>query len=149
MIEDIYEWLKTAGVKQEATFDQFLLWQELMLEEIGEMSEAYRNNDVEGMKDAFADILVVLTNWPYMANIPVEDLMRKIDHVSRSNWSKFCSSEDVAAHTVERYKSGTHPSKPGQEIDCYYEKSGDSWVVKRHDNKILKSINSLEPCDFS
>lgn len=146
MIEDIYNWLQVAGVPKNADLDQFLLWQELMLEEIGEMADAFRTGNIEEMKDAYADILVVATNWPYMAGITPYELNEKIERVSYSNWSKFCTTEEEAQESVHLYSIGKHPSKLGAIIEAYYQKVGDYYIIKRSsDSKILKSLNFQNP----
>jgi len=139
-IKDVYNWLNVAGVPQLGTPQQFNLWKELMLEEIQEMEDAFNNNDLEEIKDAFADLMVVNTNLPYMLSIPVEELEQKIQDVSKSNWSKFCDNEDDAMQSIRMYKAGTHPTKLGESIEAYYEIVDNMYVIKRtSDSKILKS----------
>lgn len=146
MIEDIYNWLTVGGVPQVGTPQQFNLWKELMLEEIQEMEDAFNNNDLEEIKDAYADLVWVNTNLPYMLGISVEELEQKVIDVSKSNWSKFCITEEDADKTVIAYKSGKHWTKPNEKIDCYWEKVEDLYIIKRtSNNKILKSLNFFEP----
>lgn len=142
MIKDIHQWLKTAGVKQEGTMEQFQLVKRLILEELAELEEAVINGDRDGQRDAIVDLFVVTTNWDYMNNLNSEDFIKP---VSDSNWSKFCTSEEEAQKTVDAYKSGTHWTKPGQIIDCHYVYENDYWIVKRPDGKLLKSIKYKDP----
>lgn len=163
MIEDIYNWLTVAGVPPLGSIEQFNLWKKLMLEEIQEMEDAFNNyvgtkdtdnnfvkalheKSIEEIKDAYADLIVVNTNLPFMLGIPVEQLEQKIQDVSKSNWSKFCLTEDIADKTVIAYKNGKHWTKPNEIIDCYWEKVGDLYIIKRtSDNKILKALSYFEP----
>lgn len=145
-IKDVYSWLNVGGVPQVGTPQQFNLWKELMLEEIQEMEDAFNNNDLEEIKDAYVDLLWVNTNLPYMLSIPVEELEQKIQDVSKSNWSKFCDNEEDAIISVNLYRAGGHPTKIGQQIEAYYEKVGDWYIIKRtSDDKILKSHKFREP----
>lgn len=163
MIEDIYNWLTVAGVPPLGSIEQFNLWKKLMFEEIQEMEDAFNNyvgtkdtdnnfvkalheKSIEEIKDAYADLIVVNTNLPFMLGIPVEQLEQKIQDVSKSNWSKFCLTEDIADKTVIAYKNGKHWTKPNEIIDCYWEKVGDLYIIKRtSDNKILKALSYFEP----
>lgn len=146
MIKDIYNWLNVAGVPQLGTLAQFNLWKKLMLEEIQEMEDAFNSNDLEEIKDAYADLIVVNTNLPFMLSIPVEQLEQKIQDVSKSNWSKFCDNETDAYISVNLYKEGKHPTKLGESIEAYYEKVDNLYVIKRtSDSKILKSHKFREP----
>ena len=146
ILTDIYEWLSTAGMSQEGTTEQFQNVLEWLQEEIDELKEAVKEGNEEAQKDAIIDIIWIATNWGYMNNIPVSELNEKADRVSYSNWSKFCNTEAEAKRTVELYRLGEHPNKPGAKIETYYEKRNGFWVVKRvSDNKILKSLEFQEP----
>jgi predicted HAD superfamily Cof-like phosphohydrolase len=62
------------------------------------------------------------------------------DEVQRSNMSKFCKDEDEAIQTVASYTN--------QNIETYYEKVDNLYVIRRtEDHKILKSIN-YSPADL-
>lgn len=139
MIQNIYEWLETAGqVPSEKKVDLAI---SLIEEELQELKDAWANGDRVGLLDAVVDLYWVVTNVPYFAAEPLEELEKYKDKVSISNWSKFCKNEQEAVETCKAYQWGKHPDKLGEEIDCYYEQCGVWWVVKRKDGKILKSIN--------
>lgn len=137
-IKDVYKWLLTSGQARVGSKEQLNLVENLILEELAELKEAYQNNNIEEQKDAIVDLLWVVLNWGYYNNLDLDDTIKK---VSISNWSKFCSSEEEAIATVNAYKSGTHWAKPNETVDCFYTKLNEHWVVKRTDGKILKSIN--------
>lgn len=137
-IKDVYKWLLTSGQARVGNKEQLNLVENLILEELAELKEAFQNNNIEEQKDAIVDLLWVVLNWGYYNNLDLDDTIKK---VSISNWSKFCSSEEEAIATVNAYKSGTHWAKPNEIIDCFYVKSNEHWIVKRTDGKILKSIN--------
>ena len=146
MIKDVYNWLMVAGVPQKGTPQQFELFHNLVLEELEETTNAFRDKSKEDMIDGFVDLMWVILNGSYMMGITLDDLQNKIDRVSYSNWTKFCTIENNAVETVEAYKNGTHPSKLGQPVEAYYEKVGDFYIIKRvSDNKVLKSLDFVEP----
>lgn len=102
--------------------------------------------DLFGLRDGIADVLVTLGNVTYDQNLNPGDDYNK---VMRSNWSKYCWSEEEAKKTVQAYQTGTHPDKLGTVINCSYHVSPKEditvWVVRRDDGKILKSINYKSP----
>lgn len=141
MIENIYDWLETAGqVPSERKVDLAI---GLIEEELSELKEAWNNGDRVGFLDAVVDLYWVVTNAPFFAGESLKEVNSYVERVSISNWSKFCKNEQEAIDTVNAYMSGTHPDKLGQEVRCYYERSPGNmwWIVKREDGKILKSIN--------
>lgn len=101
--------------------------------------------DLDELRDACADMRVVMGNLIHFAGIK-EKFNEDFNEVMDSNFSKFCSTEEQAQESVEAYANGTHPNKVGEVIECYYEKVGDYWIIKRKkDNKVLKSIGFVEP----
>lgn len=139
-LNKIYEFLEISGVK----FGNKLkvnLSISLIDEELIELKQGCINNDKEEIKDAIADLFVVLMNNAYYNNISIKEIEEMYNKVCISNKSKFCTSTVEASATVDAYKNGTHWDKLGTKIDCYYEKVGDYFIIKRNDGKILKSIN--------
>lgn len=101
--------------------------------------------DLDELRDACADMRVVMGNLIHFAGIK-EKFNEDFAEVMNSNFSKFCTTEQEADASVEAYAKGTHPNKMGDVIECYHEKVGDYWIVKRKkDNKVLKSIGFVEP----
>ena len=162
-LEEIYNWLDVAGVPTLGTPQQFNLFQDLVLEELEETKVAFIEynmtrddshnvikgiNDIarEEMLDGFVDLTWMVMNGAFMMGFSIEELNQKFADVLKSNLSKFCDNEDDAILSVELYKTGKHPTKIGQEIDAYYEKVGDWYIIKRSsDNKVLKSHKFIEP----
>lgn len=137
-IKNILEWLKIAGVKQEGSTEQFQLWVNLMDEELEETMHAFYDNDKAEQVDGLADLIWVTCNWAHMNNLP---LLETLEKVEKSNYSKFDKTEEDAQATIEAYQTGTHWDKPDVKINCYADKVGDLYVIKRSsDNKILKSL---------
>lgn len=135
---DVYDWLSTAGqVPSEKKVDLAI---SLIEEELQELKDAWGSGNRTEFLDAVVDLYWVVTNAPYFAGESLEEVQSYVNKVSLSNWSKFCKSEQEAVDTCRAYTDGTHPDKPGLKIDCDYEKSGDWWVIKRSDGKILKSL---------
>lgn len=137
-IEKILDWCKLAGISQNGDDTQFNLWKGLMLEELNETEESFISNNKEEQLDGLADLIWVTCNWAHMNNL---DLLSMLKKVEESNYSKFCTSLDEAVQTVEAYENGTHWDKLNVKLKCYFDIVGDYYIVKRHDGKILKSIN--------
>jgi hypothetical protein len=93
------------------------------------------NDDEAEVKDAINDIDWVTRTASYFFGISTGDLEITSDKVMVSNYSKFCKTEEEAIKTVENYKT--------QEIDTFYEKQKDLYVIYRSDGKIMKNINYL------
>lgn len=141
LIKDVYEWLETAG--QEPSESKVDLAISLIEEELQELKDAWAKGDRVAFLDAVIDLYWVVTNAPFFAGEPLEEVNNWIEKVSISNWSKFCKNEQEAIDTCQAYQIGSHPDKPQILVPCYYEQHGVWWVVKRTDGKILKSINYL------
>ncbi len=139
MNRDIYNWLETAGSTQ-GDRAKVSMAVSLIEEELQELKEAIEKDDVEEICDALEDLKWVCGNVAYYYGIPVKKLEEYQRLVSTSNWSKFCASQEDAIWTVKLYMEGTHPSKPGEKILCYYHPQGEYWIVRRgSDNKIMKN----------
>jgi predicted HAD superfamily Cof-like phosphohydrolase len=106
----------------------------LIEEELRELEEAVKNNDIVEVADALCDIQYVLSGaiLEFGLGGKFKDLF---EEVQRSNMSKACSSEQEAIDTVAFYK--TH-----KDTECYYLEESGKWLVYRtSDNKTIKSIN--------
>lgn len=123
---------------------------EHIVEEVEELRTAI-NRDVQDLKeiaDSVGDILWVALRFCMIHGIDVNYVITRI---YESNMSKFCHSKEEAEATVTAYAEGTHPDKMGVKIEAHYITMDNDryFVVKRtSDNKVLKSINYVEP-DFS
>lgn len=138
--KDVYNWLKASNPKP-PRFEDIKSW---LNEEIDELEVAITEKNVSEQYNAIGDALWILFNFSYFLNLNEEDLNKELDKINKSNWTKFCNSEEDAIKSVELYKLGTHPNKLGKIIDTYYEKNELQgtyvYVIKRtEDNKILKS----------
>lgn len=139
--KDVYEWLKVAGIEYQDTFQQRKLGLHLIEEENAELVRAVVIDDKQEIIDACVDLFWVVTNNLVFNNISLEEFEEYAQKVSYSNWSKFCISEEDAINTVKAYAEGTHPDKPGHQIECYWKQVGKLYVIYRtEDNKIMKSI---------
>lgn len=106
----------------------------LMQEELDEIKEAIKNNDLVEVADGLCDLMYVLCGSIHEFGLG-EKFVELFDEVQRSNMSKACENELVAQATVEHYKQ-----KDGTK--AYYKENNDKWLVYREeDNKILKSVN--------
>lgn len=140
--KDVYDWLAIAGSLQGDTTKLNLAFT-LVKEEISELDEAILKRDKDLICDSIIDSFWTILNVAYFYGVSPEEVNNWIEKVSTSNWSKFCKNEKEAQITVDLYRTGTHPDKRGQIIECDYEKSGEFWIVKRPDGKILKSYQYL------
>jgi predicted HAD superfamily Cof-like phosphohydrolase len=105
----------------------------LLQEELNELSQAIKDNDIVEIADALCDIQYVLSGAVLEFGLG-EKFVELFNEVQRSNMSKACSTEEEAQRTLEHYKQ-----KDGTE--GYYKQVGDKWVAYRNgDDKVLKSV---------
>lgn len=143
-IRKILLWLRVAGVKQPKKLklpekSRFDFWYKFMLEELEETKKAYEENNLTKVIDGIIDLQWVHANLIHLMGL-YGIYQECFDEVAKSNFSKFCKSEQEARLSVESYKS--------KKIEAYYRKVHNYFVVVRKaDEKVLKSINWQEP-DF-
>ena len=112
----------------------------LIAEELNELEDAIKDNDIVEVADALCDIQYVLSGAVLEFGLG-DKFSALFDEVQRSNMSKACDSREEAEQTVEYY----HNKKNTQ---CYYkEQDGKYLVYRKGDNKTLKSIN-YSPADL-
>lgn len=105
----------------------------LLQEELNELSEAIKDNNLVEIADALCDLQYVLSGAVLEFGLG-EKFVELFNEVQRSNMSKACSTEEEAKRTLEHYKQ-----KDGTE--GYYKQIGEKWVCYRStDDKVLKSI---------
>lgn len=112
----------------------------LIAEELDELREAIKNNDLVEVADALCDIQYVLSGAVLEFGLG-EKFKTLFEEVQRSNMSKACDNEGEAKATAEFYKTE-------KDTEAYYEVRDGKWLVYRKgDNKTLKSIN-YSPADL-
>jgi len=124
--------------------DRAKLRMNLIDEEVNELREAIKQNDLVECADALADIQYVLSGT--VLEFGMGGVFKSLfDEVHRSNMSKLCKDEEEAKATVAHYKQN-------KATDASYRlaTSGHGYQVYRlSDNKTLKSVKyseaSLEP----
>jgi predicted HAD superfamily Cof-like phosphohydrolase len=105
----------------------------LLQEELDELAQAIKDNDLVEIADALCDIQYVLSGAVLEFGLG-DKFVKLFNEVQRSNMSKACSTEEEAQMTLEHYKQ-----KDGTE--GYYKQVGDKWVTYRNgDDKVLKSV---------
>jgi predicted HAD superfamily Cof-like phosphohydrolase len=105
----------------------------LLQEELDELAQAIKDNDLVEIADALCDIQYVLSGAVLEFGLG-DKFVELFNEVQRSNMSKACSTEEEAQMTLEHYKQ-----KDGTE--GYYKQVGDKWVTYRNgDDKVLKSV---------
>ena len=112
----------------------------LIREEVGELEDAVKANDLTETIDALTDILYVVYGAYTAFGV---DADKAFELVHNSNMSKLCKTEDEAKETVEYYRKDTRynpaykPSKDGKYFIVYDQSLG----------KILKSVK-YSPVDL-
>lgn len=111
----------------------------LIAEELKELEDAIKNNDIVEVADALCDIQYVLSGAILEFGLG-NKFKTLFDEVQRSNMSKACKTIEEAEATVAHYlNKGT---------ESYYEQDGDVYLVfRKGDKKTLKSIN-YSPADL-
>lgn len=104
------------------------------------LSEDKLKTGKKELLNAIVDIEWVAKNALYHANISSEEYQEEFDKTTKSNFSKFCHSEQEVVDTVDKYKK--------QNIDIYSTFRNGRYVFFRADGKVLKGINYKEPNEF-
>ncbi len=106
----------------------------LLQEELNELSQAIKDNNIVEVADALCDLQYVLSGACLEFGLG-DKFVELFNEVQRSNMSKACNSIQEAVDTIDHYKK-----KDGTE-STYREVNG-KWIVYRTiDDKVLKSIN--------
>ena len=113
----------------------------LLQEELNELSQAIKDNDIVEIADALCDLQYVLSGAVLEFGLG-DKFVELFNEVQRSNMSKACSSIQEALATLSHYKQ-----KDGTE--GYYKEVNGKYIVYRNgDDKVLKSIN-YSPANLS
>lgn len=112
----------------------------LIAEELSELEDAIKDNDIVEIADALCDIQYVLAGAIHEFGLGAKfsDLF---DEVQRSNMSKACRTVEEAEATIAHYQE-----RDGSEC-IYEEKDGKYLVYRKDDRKTMKSIN-YSPVDL-
>ena len=113
---------------------------ELISEELKELEEAIKDNDLVEVADALCDIQYVLSGAILEFGMG-EKFKTLFEEVQRSNMSKACKTMEEAEATVEHYKENKDTDSYIKEVDGLY------LVYRTEDNKTLKSID-YSPADL-
>ena len=107
---------------------------DLLQEELNELSQAIKDNDLVEVADALCDLQYVLSGAVLEFGLGAK-FKELFDEVQRSNMSKTCATKEEAEKTQEHYykKDGTE--------SYIVEDDGLFLVYRTADNKTLKSIN--------
>jgi predicted HAD superfamily Cof-like phosphohydrolase len=113
----------------------------LMQEELNEIKEAIRNDDLVEVADGLCDLMYVLCGSIHEFGLG-EKFNDIFNEIHNSNMTKACDTMQDAIATLSHYKK-----KDGTE--GYYDKVNGKWIVYRNgDNKVLKSIK-YSPADIN
>ncbi len=106
----------------------------LLAEELKELEEAIKDNNLTEVADALCDLQYVLSGAILEFGLG-NKFGELFSEVHRSNMSKACVSAEEAEQTIAHYKKKDN-------TDAYYvESDGKFLVYRKEDNKTLKSIN--------
>lgn len=112
--------------------DRVVLRIDLLQEEFQELKDAIINEDLVEIADALVDIQYILSGT--VLEFGLGGIFKQLnDEVHRSNMSKACTSISEATKTHEAYENKGDSST--------ITTSGSKFLVRRHDGKVLKSIN--------
>lgn len=106
---------------------------DLIDEEAYELYESC--NSIQAL-DAIADILYVTYGAAVAYGFSEEQVEKAFEEVHKSNLSKLWTVDDL------KLLSTLYPNG-----ECYFEKRGDRFIVKRADGKVIKSP-SYKPADI-
>lgn len=122
--------------------DRCALRVNLIREELNELADAIKENDLVEVADALADIQYVLSGAVLEFGLGAT-FKSLFDEVQRSNMSKACATAEEAEATRAHYKAK-------QGVDSFVEQlSGSQFLVFRAgDKKVLKSVN-YSPVNFA
>ncbi len=105
----------------------------LIEEELQELKDAIKNNDLVEVADAFCDIQYVLSGAILEFGLG-EKFKSLFDEVQRSNMSKTCKTITEAEATQKHYLEKGY--------DSYIVERDGQWLVyRKSDGKVLKSVN--------
>jgi NTP pyrophosphatase (non-canonical NTP hydrolase) len=130
--EQVIQWHLLAGIKPPVGYNvDDTLALKLILEEVGELQAALKDKNVAEVADALGDILFVAYGACYRYGMDANIIFNE---VSRSNFSKFCLTEEEALDTIATYNKEKGADFAG------YRQEGNYYVVFRlSDGKLLKS----------
>lgn len=113
----------------------------LLQEELNELKQAIKDNDIVEIADALADLQYVLSGAILEFGL-AEKFETIFNEVQRSNMSKACSTQEEATATQTKYQA-----KDGTQ--SLIKQKEDKFLVYRvGDNKVLKSV-AYSPADIN
>jgi predicted HAD superfamily Cof-like phosphohydrolase len=112
----------------------------LLQEELNELKDAIKDNDIVEIADALSDLQYVLSGAVLEFGLGSR-FKTLFDEVHRSNMSKVCKTLEEAERTQDYYKT-TKDTK-----SFIREKNGEYLVYRVGDEKVLKSVE-YSPADL-
>lgn len=113
---------------------------ELIAEELKELEQAIKDNDMVEVADALCDIQYVLSGAVLEFGLGAK-FVELFNEVQRSNMSKACKTMEEAEATVKHYKENKN-------TDSYIKESDGLFLVyRKEDDKTLKSVE-YSPADL-
>ena len=112
----------------------------LLQEELNELKDAIKDNDIVEIADALCDLQYVLSGA--ILEFGLADKFKELfDEVQRSNMSKTCKSQEEAEDTQKHYQETKNTKS-------FIQQKGEEFLVYREgDRKVLKSVK-YSPADL-
>lgn len=114
----------------------------LLQEELNELSQAIKDNNIVEIADALCDLQYVLSGAVLEFGLG-DKFVDLFDEVQRSNMTKACSTIEEAEDTISFYKNREKEPAAGY----WKEMNGKYIVLRKGDDKVLKSIK-YSPADI-
>lgn len=120
---------------------------DLIIEEVEELKQAVKDQNLIEVADALGDILYVVYGAGISFGLPMDKIFSMIHE---SNMSKLCDSEETARETVAWYRAKFEKGELGYDSPDYrYDESTKRYIVyNKRTGKVLKSIR-YSPVDLS
>lgn len=144
LYEDTYVFNDLAGNTQKVSFADMKNQHKLILEEIGEITEAFDENDPVELLDGVVDSFVVLSGLASKLESLGFDVSKALAQTAENNLSKFPQSEKVAMDTVDMYDA------KGIKTMATFNQLYNAWVITDENGKVRKPTtfvdNDLSNC---
>jgi NTP pyrophosphatase (non-canonical NTP hydrolase) len=140
IVELIEDWrnkfsLPVRKTPQLVNLDEQNLCLSLIDEELNELRDAFKSNNLVEVADACGDLLFVVMQ---AINVSGLDANKLISIIYESNMSKSCKTEEEAIATQEKYMKE-------KGVETFIDFKELFFVKRKTDGKLLKSINFKEP----
>lgn len=149
MVEEVFDWLDKAGVKEDGATAADKL--PFVREEFEELADAIEiNGNLEEAKLECVDVMVTALNVLYkLCDGDLEEAKLAVQSVIDSNKSKFHYNPANAKNDAEAYIKGIHPLSKGHPRNAAVRQQGRTHIIYDIDTKkVLKGSFHVPAMDF-